>query len=282
MDKLHGLDLFSGYGGITLALRDWVTPVAYCEIEAYAQAILLSRMLEGALPEAPIWDDVRTLRGDDLPAIDIVYGGFPCQDITCANSYGEGLDGERSGLFYQVTRLAEEVSAEWIFLENVPGIRTRGLDRVISELSDLRYDCRWTSISAAEVGAVHLRKRWFLLAKRSEAGETAKENGQIAADRADGLADYRKTKAIPNTDNGVSKRGIAKGDGADTKKGPRGADDLARLCPHAGGRRVSKPSVARTNNGSENRVDRARSIGNGVVPQQASKAFLKLIGVWDW
>jgi hypothetical protein len=97
---VNGLDLFSGIGGITLALSPWVRPVAYCENDRYAQAILLSRQASGDLPIAPIWDDIRTLTYSILPVvkIDIIYGGFPCQDISVAG-LGAGLEGKRSGLF---------------------------------------------------------------------------------------------------------------------------------------------------------------------------------------
>lgn len=74
---LNGLDLFSGIGGISLALRDYVRPIAYCEIDPYCQGVLLSRMASGDLDNAPIWDDVKTLNGKDLEAVDIIVGGFP-------------------------------------------------------------------------------------------------------------------------------------------------------------------------------------------------------------
>lgn len=78
LDLLKGLDLFSGIGGISLALNEWVKPIAYCEIEPYCQSVLLSRMQEGHLPKAPIWDDIRTLsKGDIGEAVDIIVGGFP-------------------------------------------------------------------------------------------------------------------------------------------------------------------------------------------------------------
>lgn len=161
---LNGLDLFSGYGGISLALSEWVRPIVYCEIERYAQGILLSRMADGSLPEAPIWDDVRTLRGDLFKdRIDIVYGGFPCQDLSVAG-LGKGLEGKRSGLFREIVRLAKEIKPTFLFLENVPAIRTRGLDTVIQELTEAGYDLRWTMLSAQEVGAPHKRERWFMLA----------------------------------------------------------------------------------------------------------------------
>lgn len=96
---MNGLDLFSGIGGISLALHEWVKTVCYCETDKYCQAILLSRMSTGELDHAPIWDDVRTLTNLQLPSVDIIFGGFPCQDISCAGA-GLGLVGERSGLYW--------------------------------------------------------------------------------------------------------------------------------------------------------------------------------------
>ena len=160
---MYGLDIFSGIGGITKALEGYVRPVAYCENDRYAQCVLLSRMGAGDLPRAPIWDDVRTLKPEDLPAVDIIYGGFPCQDISIAGR-GEGLAGKRSGLFFEIVRLVSEIRPRFVFLENVPAIRFRGGDVVAGELARLGYDCRWDTLSAANVGANHIRERWWLLA----------------------------------------------------------------------------------------------------------------------
>jgi DNA (cytosine-5)-methyltransferase 1 len=162
-EKLNGLDLFSGIGGITEALSPWITPTIYCENEVYAQSVLLSRMQRGELPIAPIWDDIKTLPAWELPEIDICYGGFPCQDISVAGN-GVGLGGERSGLFFEVMRVAQEARPAFLFLENVPAIRTRGQREVAKELARCGYDARWCVVSAREVGANHLRKRWFCLA----------------------------------------------------------------------------------------------------------------------
>ena len=162
--RLAGLDLFSGIGGITIALQEWVRPVAYCENNKYAQAVLLSRMDDGQLPTAPIWDDVITLGAANLPEdIDIIYGGFPCQDISIAGR-GAGLEGKRSGLFYEVARLVGEIRPAFVFLENVPAITVRGLGDVVGEMARLRYDCRWGILSAADMGAPHRRDRWWMLA----------------------------------------------------------------------------------------------------------------------
>lgn len=109
---LNGLDLFSGIGGLSLALAPWVRPIAYCENDRYAQAVLLSRMARSQLRLAPIWDDVRSLSGDTLRwagTIDIIYGGFPCQDISAAG-LGAGLGGERSRLYWEIHRLARELN----------------------------------------------------------------------------------------------------------------------------------------------------------------------------
>jgi len=178
LDLLNGLDVFSGTGGITIALNGKVKPIAYCENCRYAQSVLLSRMSEGILPNAPIWDDIRTLRGEmfDIP-IHVIYGGFPCQDISVAGLQ-KGLDGERSGLVFEVFRLCRELKPVFIFLENVPAIRTNGLDRILQELTCLGYDCRWTMLSAAEVGANHKRNRWWLLGYSERYGSFAIEKSR--------------------------------------------------------------------------------------------------------
>lgn len=117
---MYGLDLFSGIGGLTKSLEGYVIPLAYCEIDAYARGVLLSRMHTRDIPLAPIWDDVSTLRGAMLPRVDIIYGGFPCQDISVAGR-GEGLGGKRSGLFFEIVRLVKEKKTSFL----VPRKRTQ-------------------------------------------------------------------------------------------------------------------------------------------------------------
>jgi len=182
MEKmLNGLDLFSGIGGITIGLQEWIKPIAYCEIAPYCQSVLLQRMQEGDLPKAPIWDDIRTLSTKELPQIDIIYGGFPCQDISIAGKQ-KGLGGKRSGLFFEVLRLVDEETPSFIFLENVPNIRIKGAERVCKELAERGYDCRWCMLSDSDVGARHKRERWFLLAN-SETNETEHPEMKIKNNR---------------------------------------------------------------------------------------------------
>ncbi len=276
-DKLHGLDLFSGIGGLTTALAEWVKPVAYCERDRYAQGVLLSRMSDGTIPTAPIWDDVSTLDSSMLPRIDLIYGGFPCQDISVAGN-GVGLGGERSGLFYEIVHLAQEIQPPFIFLENVPAIRTRGLDRVIQELTEAGYDCRWTMLSARDVGANHKRERWFLLAHA------------VGADRRDrtddGRCDDQRREAAATEPEGIQPEVGQAHPGNSEPSGEVMANSSGTVV--AGNRTESdreqgrltdqswwtvEPNVGRVAHGVPNRVDRLKCLGNAVVPLQAKTAF---------
>ena len=269
---LNGLGLFEGIGGLTIALQEWVQPVAYCEKERYCQAQLLSRMAEGLLPAAPIWDDIETLFKDRIESpIDIIYGGFPCQDISCAGT-GKGLDGKRSGLFWELYRLVEEIKPSFVFLENVPAIRTRGMEILIKKFTDVGYDCRWTCVSAAEVGAPHLRKRWFFLAhaKRSELWEQpGRSSGKSGEDQA--------FTGLDGQD-----RAVADSSGA----GRRNSETLQEGSKQPGIRAAAcsswwdiEPNVGRVADGVSRRLDRVKGLGNSVVPLQAKTAFERLMGI---
>jgi DNA (cytosine-5)-methyltransferase 1 len=283
MEKLHGLDLFSGIGGITVALNPWVNPVAYVEQDPYCQRVLFQRMVRGQLPGAPIWDDVRTLDRSSLGGtpvrFDIMYGGFPCQDLSVAGA-GKGLDGNRSGLFFEITRLAREVSIPFIFLENVPAIRTRGLDRVLRELASMGYDCRWTSVSADYVGAPHRRERWFLLAY-SDGARLRNEQGGSGGTYREGQAfpgDHGKTEQMANDD---LHRRIRQATPTE-KKDPQGFWEnywRSEAGPFGDNWWATEPGVGRVADGLPNRVDRCRALGNAVVPAQVREAFSYLAGI---
>lgn len=153
MDLLRGFDCFTGIGGLTLALCGWVKPVAYCEADPYAQGVLLSRMAEGSLPRAPIWDDIRTLKGSELPKpIDIVYGGFPCQPFSSA-ARGRNLPDQLSA---ELVRVINETVPRYCFLENVSH---DALNSVIGNLSN--YKWKTASTRASAVGAPFAgRRHW--------------------------------------------------------------------------------------------------------------------------
>lgn len=256
---MYGLDLFSGIGGITKALEPYVQPVAYCENDRYAQAVLLSRMADGSLPVAPIWDDVRTLKGGILPELDIIYGGFPCQDISVAGR-GAGLAGKRSGLFFEIVRLVSEIRPRFIFLENVSAITRRGGDVVVGTLASLGYDCRWTLLCAADVGAPHLRERWWLLAHARGDSRTYKRMESKNGNHSDGFWEDSKKWGI--------NRNISK----------MGTPPLQRVAIHW--EESDAPStICRMVDGIPNKLDRLKSLGNSVVPAQAREAFERLMGL---
>jgi DNA (cytosine-5)-methyltransferase 1 len=198
---LSVLDLFSGIGGNTLALHGITRTVAYCEFDKHAQAVLKSRMADGLIPDAPIFPDVTTLKGSDVGTIDMIVGGFPCQDISCAGKGAGIAEGTRSGLFYQIMRLTDELQPRFLFLENVPAIRTRGLDIVLREITERGYDCRWTMLSAAQVGARHKRERWFALAVRRDQESTNAEHSR----RQPAAFDSRDTTSVCGSAQGTDR-----------------------------------------------------------------------------
>ena len=155
--------LFSGIGGLDLGLeRAGMKVVWMCEKDAYAQKILRKHW-----PEVPLYDDVTQLKGCDLPCVDVICGGFPCQDISTAGK-GDGLEGERSGLFYEMWRLVCEIRPKYVIMENVAALVIRGLDEVLRQIALGGYDAEWNIISAASVGACHRRDRIFIIAVRRQ------------------------------------------------------------------------------------------------------------------
>lgn len=167
------LDLFSGIGGFSLGLeRAGMRTVAFCEAKEEKRAILAR-----GWPGVPCFPDVAALRGSDLggETIDLVAGGFPCQDVSHAGGRA-GIEGERSGLWTHFARLIRELRPRFALMENVPGLLSRGMGEVLADLAASRYDAEWDCIPAAAVGAPHLRARIWILAYpcgfRDEADDT--------------------------------------------------------------------------------------------------------------
>jgi len=167
-ENLNELALFAGAGGGILGghLLGWRT-VCAVEWEAYPASVLCARQNDKVLSPFPIWDDVQTFDGKPWRGIvDVVSGGFPCQDISAAGN-GDGLEGERSGMWHQMARVVSEVRPEFVFVENSPMLTSRGGTRVIGDLTKMGYDCRWTIVGAADVDAPHKRERIWILAYSS-------------------------------------------------------------------------------------------------------------------
>ena len=173
------LSLFSGAGGGLLAskhLLGWST-VGYVEISEYCQKVIAQRIKDGWLDEAPIFSDIREFNNSGYAdsyqgLVDIVSGGFPCQDISCAGK-GAGIEGSRSGLWSEMASVIRAVQPSYVFVENSPMLTSRGGTRVLGDLAEMGFDAKWGIISAADVGAPHLRKRIWIVAnsKGRKSGE---------------------------------------------------------------------------------------------------------------
>jgi len=176
---VNELHLFAGAGGGILGGQLLGhTTVCAVEIEKYPRQVLLQRQRDGILPKFPIWDDVCTFDGRPWRGtVDVLAGGFPCQDISAAGK-GAGIAGARSGLWKEYARIIDEIRPRFVFAENSPLLRTRGLGVVLEDLAALGYDARWCVLGARDVGAPHKRDRMWVLAYADNDGQAAtKESG---------------------------------------------------------------------------------------------------------
>jgi DNA (cytosine-5)-methyltransferase 1 len=168
MTKLKVLDLFSGIGGFSLGLErtGGFETVAFCELAEYPRHVLGNHW-----PEVPIYDDVTTL--EHFGPVDVVTGGFPCQDVSVAGDVwglGAGLAGERSGLFWHILRTVRMVGRPIVLLENVAALLDRGMGSVLGALATARYDTEWNCFPAAAIGAPQSRDRTWIAAYPGEKG----------------------------------------------------------------------------------------------------------------
>jgi DNA (cytosine-5)-methyltransferase 1 len=190
-------------------LLGWTT-VCAVEKDTYCQRVLQQRQLDGLLDAFPIWDDICTF--DGFPwrgAVDVVSGGFPCQDISSAGR-GAGLAGSRSGLWYEMLRVIGEVRPQFIFAENSPYLRKRGLGTVIAGLTGLGYDVRWGVLGAWHVGAPHRRNRMWVLANsnrtavRQQPGRGRGQDGEEETEPRE--EDWWSEPRFAGMDDGVANR----------------------------------------------------------------------------
>ena len=235
---MNELALFAGAGGGILGgkLLGWRT-VCAVEWEPYAACVLASRQNDGLLPHFPIWDDVQTFDGKPWRGIvDVISGGFPCQDISAAGK-GAGISGERSGMWSHMSRIIGEVRPKYVFVENSPMLTTRGIDRVLGDLAEMGFDARWGVLGADFAGFDHKRQRIWIVAdsigNRLEGGNHSRTTGQW------------QTKIR----------------------------SMARLCKAKVRIDLPAPDSFGIANGLASRVDRLKAIGNGQVPSVAATAW---------
>tara|TARA_R100000808_G_scaffold7415_1_gene21861 strand:- start:32 stop:850 length:819 start_codon:yes stop_codon:yes gene_type:complete len=254
------LDLFSGIGGFSLGLErtGGFETVAFCELDKKAQQVLNKHW-----PDVPIYEDIKELtlerlQSDGVPLPRAICGGFPCQDISFAGR-GEGIVGERSGLWSEMFRLIRDVRPAWAIIENVSALRSKGLTLVLQDLSEIGYSCEWHCIPASAVGAPHRRDRVWITAYSN-----ADSNGEPTVsqhDEASGVSEY---VAHPESLR-VEGCGAA---GVQVTQPPF-REGLLRCLRTAQGAShwQIEPSVGRVAHGVPGRVDRLKQLGNAVVPQ---------------
>ena len=285
------LSLFSGYGGVergVAAAIGGARAVCMVEREAFAIANMVAQMEAGAVAQAPIWTDVTTFDGKPWRGrVDILTGGPPCQPFSTAGKR-KHTDDER-WIWADVARIIGEVRPGVVFLENVPGLRKRGLSVMLRDLAAMGYDAEWGCFKASDAGAPHRRTRLFLLAyadreqlrqhqQRAQGGRVNLCDGGKAQPQHDGakLADasglgLSKLRQAHDDNGGDAPR--HKPDGCHAfPPGPGDANGWRRWT-RAGG---PQPGVCGGSHGAPDRVDRIRLLGNGVVPAQAALAFREL------
>ena len=265
---LRELALFAGAGGGILGgkLLGWRT-ICAVEYEPYPASVLVARQNDGILAPFPIWDDVRTFDGKPWRGlVDVVSGGFPCQDISAAGK-GAGIEGERSGLWSHMARIIGEVLPRYVFVENSPLLVGRGLGLVLGDLAEMGYDAQWGIVGADDAGAPHKRERIWIMAN---------SNGM------------RKLQPQGVEQDQRGRIGYCGKDVADSEvKGWEGRDEqgAGRLDGRFGQSREPQqgwwklePDLGRVAHGVAARVDRLKAIGNGQVPSVAALAWRVLGG----
>lgn len=231
MTRLTFGSLFAGIGGFDLGFeRAGMVCKWQVEIDDYASKVLAKHW-----PNVHRERDIRECGKHNLEAVDVICGGFPCQDISYAG-LGAGLDGERSGLFFEAIRLVCELRPRIVVLENVAALLTRGLDRVLGTLAEIGFDAEWESLPSSAFGLYHERDRVFIAAYRAGSIQS-----MFTESRAEWRAQFQHRRLA----------GCAQ----------------ARRVATTGSRMEGEPSVACLVHGIPDGL--GKGLGNAVVPQVA-------------
>jgi DNA (cytosine-5)-methyltransferase 1 len=275
---VHGLvmpltfgSLFAGIGGIDLGFeRAGLVCKWQVEIDDYAQKVLAKHW-----PEVHREKDIRQCGAHNLEYADVIAGGFPCQDISYAGR-GAGLDGERSGLFFEAIRVVRELQPRFVVLENVAALLTRGLDGVLGTLAEIGYDGEWHCIPAAAVGAPHIRDRVFVIATVANARCELREPRPVSESCSEASPHWN---AEATNDQ---RCGEDVADSASKRFENICRSEAITKCFRQ--RTISRsdwwdvePAVGRVAHGVPARVDRLRGLGNAVVPAIAEWIGRRLI-----
>jgi DNA (cytosine-5)-methyltransferase 1 len=159
---MNTISLFSGIGGLELGIKDYIKVIAFCEKDIFCQQILKKRFITN--DKVKIYDDISKFKKNDIQDVEMIMGGFPCQDISNAG-HAVGLDGKRSGLVWNMIDLIEYYLPNYVLFENVSNLRNKGLLELLKKMDSNDYDSRWCIIDATAAGALHKRRRIFILCK---------------------------------------------------------------------------------------------------------------------
>lgn len=257
---MNGLALCSGVGGIDLGLKlatgGAYRSVCHVEREGFVAAVLVARMAEKVLEDAPIWDDVTTFDGRPWRGIvDVITAGFPCQPHSVAGKR-QGMADSR-WIWDDIARIVDEVRPSLVFIENVPGLVTSGLERVRADLLRMGFRVEAGFFSATEVGAPHRRQRLFILAHAECGGVRKQVRGESTS-----VGIPECTRRPPSWTGSEVNGGLEP-----FPPGPQGGfpDGL-------------EPAIRRVADGDASRMDRLRALGNGVVPLVVANAWTTLQG----
>jgi DNA (cytosine-5)-methyltransferase 1 len=279
--QLKTFHLFSGAGGGILAdILLGHIPVGACEIESYPRNVLLARQRDGHLPEFPIWDDVCTLDGTPWRGtVDVLCGGFPCQDISAAGK-GAGITRRAFGTYGRNMRDSlERCGLRFVFAENSPLLRTRGLGVVLEDLASMGYNARWGIIGARDVGAPHKRDRMWVLAYRCELDESDLHSSSIkkcgvVGEEGESKGWWHTDPAeVSNTEGRRGRKVPIYREAAWSREGENAQCMGNSPVYTQHWEQAFEPLMGRVADGVANRVDRLKAIGNGQVPQCAAVAF---------
>lgn len=242
--------LFAGIGGFDLGLERAGFEIAWqVEIDPYCQRVLAKHW-----PHVQRYGDIRAIDWSTVPRVDMLCGGFPCQDISLAGK-GAGLAGERSGLWFEYAKAIEALKPRYVLIENVSALRSRGLDKVLGSLAALGYDAEWHCIPACAVGAPHRRDRVWIVAYASCTGRRA---GSEPFSTRQKITHRSVEVAYPHRQGPQRHRPECElGEGK------------SQVQISGSGWWQSEPDVGRVAHGVHARVDRLRALGNAVVPQIA-------------
>lgn len=270
MTQLTFGSLFSGFGGLDLGLERAGLKCAWqVEINEYA-----TKVLEKHWPHVTRFRDVRTVGADVLTPVDLLAGGFPCQDISPAGKRA-GIDGERSGLWAEFFRIICELRPCYILVENSSDLLRRGMGRVLADLARAGYDAQWRVLSAAQFGAPHLRRRTFIVAYSNGQQYNASSQSRFYSAPSSKVSSQWIYCSLADT-HGDGRQAVQQEPGllpAEESSGVLQSPDRNRSLFQLPVTRwelwADEPNVGRVADGVSSRLDRLRGIGNAVVPQVA-------------